>query len=36
VETPAILLPLHNLFTDIPVVLNLQAFIFFQLNSSPY
>ena len=34
VETPAILLPLHNLFTDILVVLNLHAFVFFQSNKT--
>ena len=35
VETPAILLPLHDLFTDVLVVLNLHAFIFFQPTSPP-
>ena len=32
VETPAIFLPFINRFTDIFVVTNLYAFIFFQLN----
>jgi NRPS condensation-like uncharacterized protein len=36
VETPTILLPFLNCFTDIFVVTNLHAFPFFQLNFTFY